>query len=278
MKKLSLVAIAAVLATPAFAGDPIGANVGINTSVSQGVNVGSVTNLGINNVGVVNQNVALGGGIDLQTNAFNQATTNFNLATHAFSVGSIVDSGNGGDGGEVDVVAVSVPVALSGNNADQGGLAGGLAVPVALAAQGTALQDNTSPFNLIPVNVGVGVGDNAASSTATVGTVQANLASQDSAAIAGSSQRGIGNGIDSSGGNGQAFMITVGSNNTRIDNTSVSRIDVESSINVADRGGVAGGLRVDDSFNPIRIDDSLNDNAVAFQGFAATLNHNSVEP
>ena len=64
MKKLSLVAIAAVLATPAFA-DPIGANVGINTSVSQGVNVGSVTNLGLNNVGVVNQNVAVGGGIDL---------------------------------------------------------------------------------------------------------------------------------------------------------------------------------------------------------------------
>jgi hypothetical protein len=277
MKKLSLVAIAAVLATPAFAGDPIGANVGINTSVSQGVNVGSVTNLGINNVGVVNQNVALGGGIRLESSAFDQRFADFNMNTHAFSVGSIVDSGNGGDGGEVDVIAVSVPVALSGNNAQQGGLAGGLAVPVALAAQGTALQDN-DPLSIIPVNVGVGVGGNAASSTATVGTVQANLASQDSAAIAGSSQRGIGNGIDSSGGNGQAFMITVGSNNTRIDNTSVSRIDVESSINVADRGGVAGGLRVDDSFNPIRIDDSLNDNAVAFQGFAATLNHNSVEP
>ncbi|HEY8213183.1 MAG TPA: hypothetical protein VIG36_03500 [Methylocystis sp.] len=277
MKKLSLVAIAAVLATPAFAGDPIGANVGINTSVSQGVNVGSVTNLGINNVGVVNQNVALGGGIDLATNAFNQATTQFNLQTHAFSVGSIVDSGNGGDGGEVDVVAVSVPVALSGNEANQGGLAGGLAIPVALSANGTALQDASST-PLIPVNVGVGTGDSTTSSTATVGTVQANLASQRSASLAGSNQQGIGNGIDANGGDGQAFMITVGSNNTSITNTSVSRIDVESSINVADRGGVAGGLRVDDSFNPIRIDDSLNDNAVAFQGFAATLNHNSVEP
>lgn len=278
MKKLSLVAIAAVLATPAFAGDPIGANVGINTSVSQGVNVGSVTNLGINNVGMVNQNVAVGGDITMATNTFNQANTEFNLATHAFSVGSIVDSGNGGDAGDVNVVAVSIPVALSGNEANQGGLAGGLAIPVALSAQGTALQDNTAPFNLVPVNVGVGVGDSATSSTATVGTVQANLASQRSASIAGSNQQGIGNGIDANGGDGQAFMITVGSNNTSITNTSVSRIDVESSINVADRGGVAGGLRVDDSFNPIRIDDSLNDNAVAFQGFAATLNHNSVEP
>lgn len=277
MKKLSLVAIAAVLATPAFAGDPIGANVGINTSVSQGVNVGSVTNLGINNVGMVNQNVAVGGDISLATNTFNQANTAFNLDTHAFSVGSIVDSGNGGDAGDVTVVAVSAAVALSGNDADQGGLAGGLAIPVALSANGTALQD-ASATPLIPVNVGVGTGDSTTSSTATVGTVQANLASQRSAGIAGSSQDGIGNGIDANGGNGQAFMITVGSNNTRIDNTSVSRIDVESSINVADRGGVAGGLRVDDSFNPIRIDDSLNDNAVAFQGFAATLNHNSVEP
>jgi len=142
---------------------------------------------------------------------------------------------------------------------------------------GTALQD-ASATPIVPVNVGVGTGDSTTSSTATVGTVQANLASQRSAGIAGSSQDGIGNGIDANGGNGQAFMITVGSNNTSITNTSVSRIDVESSINVADRGGVAGGLRVDDSFNPIRIDDSLNDNAVAFQGFAATLNHNSVEP
>ena len=64
MKKLSLVAIATVLAAPAFA-DPVAVPVGINTSVSQGVNVGSVTNLGLNNVGVVNQNVAVGGGIDL---------------------------------------------------------------------------------------------------------------------------------------------------------------------------------------------------------------------
>ena len=112
MKKLSLVAIAAVLATPAFA-DPIGANVGINTSVSQGVNVGSVTNLGLNNVGVVNQNVAVGGGINLATAAFNQGGADFNMDTHAFSVGSIVDSGNGGDGGDVNVVAINAAVALS---------------------------------------------------------------------------------------------------------------------------------------------------------------------
>ena len=46
-------------------------------------------------------------------------------------------------------------------------------------------------------------------------------------------------------------MITIGSNNTSIDNTSVSKIEVDTNINVADRGGVAGGLRIDDSFNPI---------------------------
>lgn len=269
MKKLSLVAIAAVLATPAFAGDPIGANVGINTSVSQGVNVGSVTNLGINNVGVVNQNVALGGGINLESSAFNQAGTTFQMDTHAFSVGSIVDSGNGGEGGDVTVVAVSAAVALSGNDADQGGLAGGLAIPVALSANGTALQD-ASATPLVPVNVGVGTGDSTTSSTATVGTVQANLASQRSAGIAGSSQDGIGNGIDANGGDGQAFMVTIGSNNTRIDNTSVSRIEVDTNINVADRGGVAGGLRIDDSFNPIEIED----NAIALAGFALTANGN----
>ena len=271
MKKLSLVALATVLAAPAFA-DPIGAaNIGINTSVSQGVNVGSVTNLGLNNVGVVNQNVAVGGGNLLAPGAFNQGGAIFNMDTHAFSVGSIVNSGNGGDGGEVNVVAVSAAVALSGNDADQGGLAGGLAVPVALSAQGTALQD-TAPVNFIPVNVGVGVGDNTTSSTATVGTVQANLSSQRSAAIAGSSQDGIGNGIDANGGDGKAFMITIGSNNTRIDNTSVSKIEVDTNINVADRGGVAGGLRIDDITS---IDDSLNDNAIALGGFALTANHNT---
>lgn len=273
-KKLSLVAIATVLAAPAFA-DPITTvPVGVNTSVSQGVNVGSVTNLGLNNVGVVNQNVAVGGGVHLDSSAFDQRFADFNMDTHAFSVGSIVDSGNGGAGGNVDVIAVSAAVALSGNESDQAGLAGGLAIPVALAAQGTALQD-TAPLNLIPVNVGVGVGDNTASSTANVGTVQANLSSQRSTTVAASSQDGIGNGIDANGGNGQAFMITIGSNNTSIDNTSVSKIQVDTSINVADRGGVAGGLRIDDSFNPIRIDDSLNGNAVALgSGDAVAANGN----
>ncbi len=47
--------------------------------------------------------------------------------------------------GDVDVVAVSAAVALSGNDADQAGLAGGLAIPVALSAQGTALQDDGAP-------------------------------------------------------------------------------------------------------------------------------------
>jgi len=104
--------------------------------------------------------------------------------------------------------------------------------------------------------------------------VQANLASQRSAGIAGSRQDGIGNGIDANGGDGQAFMVTIGSNNTRIDNTSVSRIDVNTNINVADRGGVAGGLRIEDV---IAIDDSLNDNAVAFDNaLAFTANHNAV--
>jgi hypothetical protein len=271
MKKLSLVAIAAVLATPAFAGDPVGANVGINTSVSQGVNVGSVTNLGLNNVGVVNQNVAVGGGIELQPTAFSQTGAVFNMNTHAFSVGSIVDSGNGGDAGDVTVVAVSAAVALSENDSDQAGLAGGLAIPVALSAQGTALQDN-APLSIIPINVGVGVGDNTTSSTATVGTVQANLSSQRSTTVAASSQDGIGNGIDANGGNGQAFMITIGSNNTSIDNTSVSRIEVDTNINVADRGGVAGGLRLEDSFNPI----DIQDNAIALAGVAVTANHNAI--
>jgi hypothetical protein len=276
MKKLSLVAIATVLAAPAFA-DPINTvPVGVNASVSQGVNVGSVTNLGLNNVGVVNQNVAIGGGIDLAAGAFSQSTATFNMNTHAFSVGSIVDSGNGGDGGEVNVIAVSAAVAVSDTDTRQAGLAGGLAIPVAVAAQGAALQDAAAATDT-PVNVGVGLGRNTADADARVAAVQANLSSQRSTTVAGSSQRGIGNGIDANGGDGKAFMITVDSNNTRIDNTSVSKISVDTNINVADRGGVAGGLRVDDSFNPIRIEDSLNDNAIAVDGFAATLNHNRVE-
>ena len=261
MKKLPLVAIASVLAAPAFA-DPITASpVGINASVSQGVNVGSVTNLGLNNVGVVNQNVGLGGGVTLNANAFNQGSAEFNMDTHAFSVGSIVDSGNGGAGGTVNVVAVSAAVALAGNEAEQGGLAGGLAVPVALAAQGTGVQ--TDPAGFLPVNAGVGVGANSATSAANVGTVQANLSLQNSASTAGSSQGTVGNGINANGGDGKAFMITVNSNNTSINNTSVSRIRVDTNINIADRGGVAGGLKVEDSFNPVAIEDSLNDNAVA---------------
>ncbi|MGJ0453998.1 MAG: hypothetical protein ACR65T_12340 [Methylocystis sp.] len=282
MKKLSLVAIATVLAAPAFA-DPIGANVGINTSVSQGVNVGSVTNLGLNNVGIVNQNVAVGGGIALAPSAFDQRFADFNMDTHAFSVGSIVDSGNGGNGGDVNVVAINAAVALSSNESDQAGLAGGLAIPVALAAQGTALQD-ASATPIVPVNVGVGVGRNEAESAAKLTTVQANLSSQDSTTVAGASQHGVGNGIDANGGDGKAFMITVGSNNTSIDNTSVSKITVDTTINVADRGGVAGGLKIEDAFNTTdvnlktvdvtKIEDSFNDNAVAYQGFAATLNHN----
>ncbi|MGJ0532237.1 MAG: hypothetical protein ACR65W_02990 [Methylocystis sp.] len=271
MKKLSLVAIATVLAAPAFA-DPIGANVGINTSVSQGVNVGSVTNLGLNNVGVVNQNVAVGGGIAMATDTFNQRFADFNMETHAFSVGSIVDSGNGGEGGDVNVVAISAAVALSENDSDQAGLAGGLAIPVALSAQGTALQDPAAG-SINPVNVGVGLGRNEADADARLTTVQANLSSQRSTTVAASSQDGIGNGIDANGGDGKAFMITIGSNNTSIDNTSVSKIEVDTSINVADRGGVAGGLRLEDSFNPI----DIQDNAVAINGFAATLNHNSIE-
>ncbi len=275
MKKLSLVAIATVLAAPAFA-DQVAVPVGINTSVSQGVNVGSVTNLGLNNVGVVNQNVAVGGGINLETNSFNQRFADFNMDTHAFSVGSIVDSGNGGEGGNVDVIAVSAAVALSSNESDQAGLAGGLAIPVALAAQGTALQD-AATASLEPVNVGVGLGRNEADADAQLTTVQANLSSQRSTTVAASSQDGIGNGIDANGGDGKAFMITIGSNNTSIDNTSVSKIEVDTHINIADDGGVAGGLKIDDSFNPIRIDNSLNDNAIAVNGFAATLNHNSID-
>jgi hypothetical protein len=276
MKKLSLVAIAAVLATPAFAGDPVGANVGINTSVSQGVNVGSVTNLGLNNVGVVNQNVAVGGGIDLATGAFSQTSAVFNMDTHAFSVGSIVDSGNGGAGGDVNVVAINAAVAVSDTETTQAGLAGGLAIPVALSANGTALQD-ASATPIVPINVGVGTGDSTTSSAARLTTVQANLSSQQSSTAASAAQHGVGNGIDANGGDGKAFMITIGSNNTRIDNTSVSKIAVDTHVNIADDGGVAGGLKIDDSFNPIKIEDSLNDNAIAVDGFAATLNHNSIE-
>ncbi|MDP3067744.1 MAG: hypothetical protein Q8M72_03640 [Methylocystis sp.] len=270
MKKLSLVAIAAVLATPAFA-DPIGANVGINTSVSQGVNVGSVTNLGLNNVGVVNQNVAVGGGIELQPTAFSQTGAVFNMDTHAFSVGSIVDSGNGGDAGDVNVVAINAAVAVSDTETTQAGLAGGLAIPVALSANGTALQD-ASATPIVPINVGVGTGDSTTASAARLTTVQANLSSQQSSTAASAAQDGIGNGIDANGGNGQAFMITIGSNNTSIDNTSVSRIEVDTNINVADRGGVAGGLRIDDSFNPI----DIQDNAIALAGVAVTANHNDI--
>lgn len=246
MKKLSLVAIATVLAAPAFA-QQVAVPISVNTSASNGVNVGSVTNLGLNNVGVVNQNVGVGAGIHMEGGAIDQHASNFNMDTHAFSVGSIIDSGNGGRGGDVNVVTVSAAVALSGNEADQGGLAGGLAVPVALASQGGALQDAST--SLIPVNVGVGVGDNTAASAARVNSLQANLSSQRSVGIAGSNQQGIGNGIDANGGDGKAFMITVNSNNTHIDNTSVSKIAVATNVNIADRGGVADGLRVDDSFN-----------------------------
>ncbi len=82
-------------------------------------------------------------------------------------------------------------------------------------------------------------------------------------------------------------MITVGSNNTSIDNTSVSKITVDTTINVADRGGVAGGLKIEDAFNTTdinlktvdvtKIEDSFNDNAVALDnGVAVAASHNKV--
>jgi hypothetical protein len=287
MKKLSLVAIATILASPAFAGASGGINIAPNVSSANGVNVGSVTNIGVNNLGSLNQNVGIvdGGAVHLDREAINQEHAHIDIERGAFTIGSIVDSGNGGTGGRVNVIAVNAAVAASDNSIDQGGLAAAAAVPVAIAAQGLALQD--ADHNFIPVNAGVGVGRNEAEAHSSVGATQLNLASQKSITVAGAGQSGIGNGIDANGGAGSAFMVTIDSNNTRIDNTSVSKISIGASLNVADRGGVAGGLKVEDSFNKFdytnvdvtKINDSFNGNAVAIDdstALAATANHNQV--
>ncbi|MGJ0508680.1 MAG: hypothetical protein ACR652_16450 [Methylocystis sp.] len=290
MKKLSLVAIATVLAAPAFAGD-VGVSVGPNFSSANGVNIGSVTNIGVNNLGAVVQNVGVVGGgvVHLDREAINQERARVDIDPGAFTIGSIVHSGNGGDGGHVDVVAVNIAAAASRNDIDQGGLAAGVAIPVAVAAQGVALQD--ADHNGIPVNLGVGLsgrrGGNEAEAGAKVGAVQVNAASQRSFTGAVASQDGIGNGIDANGGRGSAFIVTIDSNNTHIDNTSVSKIEVNSTVNVANRGGVAGGLKIEDSFNTAdftkidvtKINDSFNGNAIAVDDSAAlafTANGNTV--
>ncbi|MGJ0508527.1 MAG: hypothetical protein ACR652_15675 [Methylocystis sp.] len=286
MKKLSLVAIATVLAAPAFAGD-VGVQVGPNLSSANGVNIGSVTNIGVNNLGAVVQNAGFVGGgvVHLDREAINQEHARVDIDPGAFTIGSIVASGNGGNGGHVDVIAVNAAVALSSNEINQGGIAGAIAIPVAVAGQGVALQD--ADHNFLPINAGVGVGRNEAEAGAKVGALQANLASQKSITLAGASQDGIGNGIDANGGRGSAFIVTIGSNNTHIDNTSVSKISIDSTVNVADRGGVAGGLKLDHVGNTLdvtkvdvtKINDSFNGNAIAvddsFAG-ALTANGNTV--
>ncbi|MGJ0506340.1 MAG: hypothetical protein ACR652_04235 [Methylocystis sp.] len=286
MKKLSLVAIVTVLAAPAFAGD-VGVSVGPNFSQANGVNIGSVTNIGINNLGAVVQNVGVvgGGAVHLDQGAINQEHAHVDIAPGAFTIGSLVGSGNGGTGGDVHVIAVNAAVALSDNSIDQGGVAAAVAIPVAVAGQGVALQD--ANHNFIPVNAGVGVGRNSADATGTAVAVQGNLASQKSITVAGAAQSGIGNGIDANGGNGAAFIVTIGSNNTNISNTSVSKIDINSTVNVADKGGVAGGKLVEGSFNTAdftnvdvtKINDSFNGNAVAVgdsTALALTANGNKL--
>ncbi|MGJ0507782.1 MAG: hypothetical protein ACR652_11815 [Methylocystis sp.] len=288
MKKLSVVAIAAILAAPAFAQPGgVSANIGPNVSSANGVNIGSVTNIGVNNLGAVIQNVGVvgGGAVHLDQGAINQEHAHVDIAPGAFTIGSLVDSGNGGTGGRVDVIAVNAALAHSDNSIDQGGVAAAVAIPVAVAGQGVALQD--ANVNGVPVNIGAGVGRNEAEAGAKVGAVQANVASQNSFTGAGAVQSGIGNGINANGGNGAAFIVTIGSNNTSISNTSVSKIDVTSTINVADRGGVAGGLKIEDSFNTAnftnidvtRINGSFNGNAVAVGdsgALAATANGNTL--
>ncbi|MGJ0510679.1 MAG: hypothetical protein ACR652_26850 [Methylocystis sp.] len=282
MKKLSLVAIATILAAPAFAGD-VGVQVGPNMSQANGVNVGSVTNIGVNNLGAVVQNAGFvnGGVVHLDHEAINQERARVDIDPGAFTIGSIVASGNGGNGGHVDVIAVNAAVALSRNDVDQRGLAVAAAIPVAIAGQGVAAQD--ADVNLIPINVGVGVGRNEAEAGAKVGAAQANLASQKSFTGAVAAQDGVGNRIDANGGNGAAFIVTIGSNNTHIDNTSVSKIDLSSKINIADKGGVAGGTLVKDSHNSLsftnvdvtKINDSFNGNAIAVDdSFAGALTAN----
>jgi hypothetical protein len=283
MKKLSLVAIATILASPAFAGASGGINIAPSVSSANGVNVGSVTNIGVNNLGSVNQNVGFvdGGAVHLDREAINQEHARVDIDRGAFTIGSIVDSGNGGNGGRVNVIAVNAAVALSRNDIDQGGVAAAVAIPVAVAGQGVALQD--ADRNLLPINAGVGVGRNEAEARASVGATQANLGSQKSITAAVAVQDGVGNGIDANGGKGSAFMVTIDSNNTHIDNTSVSKISIGADLNVADRGGVAGGLKIEDAFNTkditkvdvTKINDSFNGNAVAVDdSFAGALTAN----
>jgi hypothetical protein len=267
MKKLSLVAIATILAAPAFAGDNSVVPVGVNVSTANGVNVGSVTGLGINNIGVVNQNTGIGfaNGVHLDSAAFTQNGGEITINSNAYTIGSLVNSGNGGAGGEVTVIAVNAAIAASRNETEQFGLAGALAVPVAITGQGVAAQDATTNANWqVPVNI-ARLGDgNAASSNAgaNAGALQANVSGQKSITAAGAAQGNVGQGIDSSA-NGKAFIVTIDSNNTFIKNTSISKIQLDTTVNIADRGGVAGGLKVDDSFNKLKIEDSLNNNAVA---------------
>lgn len=99
MKKVSFIAIvgaAALMSSAAFAGGA--------TSIAQGVNFGSQTQIGVNNIqgqiqGVNAQTVETINDLSSLTR-FQSYESNLNIGEQAFVIGSIVDSGNGAAGGK----------------------------------------------------------------------------------------------------------------------------------------------------------------------------------
>jgi hypothetical protein len=134
MKKLLL--LAAVLAPSGMAmADPM--SIQTNVSIANGVNVGNVAGVGVNNFGAVTQNVGVvsGAGVQIDSHAIEQGGLAISIDENAFTIGSIVDSGVGGkamiitvDSNNVSIQSKSISsvrVDTTVNLADHDGVAGG---------------------------------------------------------------------------------------------------------------------------------------------------------
>lgn len=109
MKKLFLLAAALAPASLALA-DPI--SIQPNVGSANGVNVGSVTNIGVNNIGAVAQNVGAlpGGAVQIDSRAVEQEHMPIVIEEGAFTIGSIVDSGVGGKAAIVTIGSNNVSI------------------------------------------------------------------------------------------------------------------------------------------------------------------------
>jgi hypothetical protein len=134
MKKLLV--LAAVLAPSGMAmADPM--SIHTNVSSANGVNVGNVASVGVNNFGALTQNVGVisGAVVQIDSHAVEQAGLSLSIGEDAFTIGSIVDSGVGGkamiitvNSNNVSIQSKSISnvrVETTVNLADHNGAAGG---------------------------------------------------------------------------------------------------------------------------------------------------------